>query len=298
MAKAGTPNGESKQMKTKPVEKLNLTVEVVELTPDRAREYLEANVNYQRGLSRTRVEKMAEEIIAGNWMFTGQPIIINEHGEMIDGQHRCAAVILADVPIDVLVVEGVEGVAFQAIDTGKNRSGADVLKIAGYKNVTLSAAIIRCIISYQRKGEFHAAKHTQISPMQTLEFMRLNEQTFVPLVTWYTSRIKEMRILSIGSALPALHWLATQEKVPATLIDEFVEKLLFGDNLKKADPVYQFREALIYSQSHPSHRILLRNKTARLIKTWNAFRKGEAGQGLTNWNALREDYPEIVFKVR
>ena len=257
---------------------------------------MESNVGYQRNLARSRVELYASENISGNWQLTGQPIIFNQHGEMIDGQHRCAAVIMAEHSIDSLVVEGIEAEAYSALDQGKQRGAADVLKIAGYSNVTLTAAVARCIINYQASKELHGKK-TAVSSMRVLAFVKKNDHTLSHIVSFFTGLNPYTRVLQLGSSLPALQWILANGRVPQGLIDEFIDKMLYGENLKRADPIYQLREALIYSSQHPTHRMQLRTKDARLIKTWNAFRLNDAGPQVTRWNPVTDDYPEIAFKA-
>jgi hypothetical protein len=50
---------------------------------------------------------------------------------LVDGQHRLAAIIEADLPIEVTVFTDVGAGTFDVLDTGKRRNAADVLAIEG-----------------------------------------------------------------------------------------------------------------------------------------------------------------------
>jgi hypothetical protein len=56
---------------------------------------------------------------------------------MVDGQHRLAAIIEADVPVDITVFTEVPDGAFDVLDTGKRRNAADVLAIEGEKSAVM-----------------------------------------------------------------------------------------------------------------------------------------------------------------
>jgi hypothetical protein len=111
------------------------------LTPALAQALLNKNPN-NRSLSIARAKVLAASIARGEWMANGESIIVDADGNLLDGQHRCLAVILADQPISTLLVEGVDSAAFATIDLGKQRSSSDLLAISGEaQSHDLSSAI-------------------------------------------------------------------------------------------------------------------------------------------------------------
>ena len=64
-------------------------------------------------------------------MVTHQGIAFDVNGVLVDGQHRLAAVIEADVPVELTVFTEVGEGTFDVLDTGKRRTAADVLAIEG-----------------------------------------------------------------------------------------------------------------------------------------------------------------------
>jgi hypothetical protein len=121
------------------------------ITPERARKMLdrtEALGFTQRSLVKMRVERLAHAIVTGQWMVTHQGIALGPDGAVLDGQHRLAAIVLADQAVDVLVVRETSEEAFAVLDTGVARTTADTLKIAGYHDQNHVAAIARGTLAY------------------------------------------------------------------------------------------------------------------------------------------------------
>lgn len=71
---------------------------VQKITPKRAAEMLEANAS-NRPLSKTTVRAFAEAMRRGDWLVTHQGIAFDTAGVLVDGQHRVAAIVEADLPV-------------------------------------------------------------------------------------------------------------------------------------------------------------------------------------------------------
>lgn len=106
-------------------------LELATLTPERAQDLLDNYNNRNRKISNSEVLKIARDMSDGLWLFTGEPIIIGEDGNMQDGQHRCQGVIDSGISVPVLIVYNISTQAMAAIDQGKNRTVVDILKTSG-----------------------------------------------------------------------------------------------------------------------------------------------------------------------
>jgi hypothetical protein len=82
-------------------------------------------------------------MMADEWMLTGDTIKFSDAGLLRDGQNRLRACQRAGVPFRTHIVFGIEDEAFDRLDQGKNRNGADVLSIAGYQYVTALSGAVR-----------------------------------------------------------------------------------------------------------------------------------------------------------
>jgi len=110
-----------------------ITTIVETITPQLAQDYLGCNKR-NRTLNKNHVINLTRQIEQGLWIFDGNPIRFSENGNLLDGQHRLEACVKANIPIQTLVVRGLPEESFQNIDTGKGRSGGDILSIDGCPN--------------------------------------------------------------------------------------------------------------------------------------------------------------------
>ena len=108
-----------------------IQTEIVTLTPKMAHQLLTTNVN-NRKLRIREVERYARDILAGNWKLTGEAIQVDWHGNLINGQHRCNAVIMANKPIEVLLITGLDPETQSVIDVAVKRTAVDALRWAGF----------------------------------------------------------------------------------------------------------------------------------------------------------------------
>lgn len=115
------------------------------ITPQKAQQLLDNNYAKQRPIG-SRVNTYAADMRGGRWNSDiCAPLIISDKGELLDGQHRCMAVIKAGVPVEMWVQLGVPEDAFKYIDNGKSRTAANVLHV---KNSTAVAALGRIVTAY------------------------------------------------------------------------------------------------------------------------------------------------------
>lgn len=122
------------------------------LTPELAAKLLEGNVA-NRPMGKRYMQSLARAMQRGEWEFNGDAIRVARNGRLIDGQHRCAAVIESRVAIEVLLVTGLDEQVFKTIDRGRGRTTSDAMAIQGEKNARTLAAVARVLYTYQRAGD-------------------------------------------------------------------------------------------------------------------------------------------------
>lgn len=127
-----------------PKTETNIRSKVVRITPEFARGALESLNNSNRPMSKGLAKLYANEMLRGKWRCNGEPLIFSEEMDttehLISGQHRLMGLVLAQQAIelgeiwpdaqlewDTVVVQGVDHSTADTVDTGKNRSHADVL---------------------------------------------------------------------------------------------------------------------------------------------------------------------------
>lgn len=104
---------------------LNFRTETITLTPELAQHFLNNRYKKQRKIQIAKSEQMARDIKSGRWVnsfHSIEPIILTSKGELMNGQHRCLAVILAGMPIQIDVMYDVPEEMFSFIDGGTART--------------------------------------------------------------------------------------------------------------------------------------------------------------------------------
>jgi hypothetical protein len=265
---------------------------VQRITPAKAEEWLAANTT-NRPLSRSTVRGFAEAMGRGDWLVTHQGVAFDSDGVLVDGQHRLAAVIEADVPVEMTVFSEVEPNTFDVLDTGKRRNAADVLAIEGEKSTIMLAAMVRTVWLYRNRPEASwsggAAGVTNHQIVQALE-ANPKIRDFVPVgerIAAETGMIK--------SAAGAASYLVEQANKRAGLQDWY-EGIIDGAGLGKSDPRLMFRRTM-FSMARKQAGVVQRRRDTRehlalYVKAFNAWATGEALPSLRF--AAREPVPTIA----
>lgn len=251
---------------------------VMPLTPVIAQSFLCRNRS-NRPLTDSYVQSYTERIRRGEWVLEWTPIIFDENDYLIQGQHRCSAVIRAGIPIEVWVIKGPPSTIFTVLDTGKMRSGSDTLAISGFDNYTVLAAAARVLSNLAAGTQSFSGK---FSNDQLLTVLKNNP--LLPDSIPFARQCKAVISMGLGVAL---HFLFKQQDGPAA--DLFFSSLGSGDNLSRDDPVLTLRNKLMTQGKHKMPQPMV---AALTIKAWNATRRGHRVQ-ILKW-LDEESMPEII----
>lgn len=247
-----------------------MKTEIVNITPELAKSYLERNIK-NRVLTKSQVDYFAKQMKNGQWMLTGQGISFDINGNLIDGQHRLSAIIKANTSIKMLVIFGLNPNSFKVYDTGRKRNGGDSLSILGVENSRNISSMI---------SQYHSLK----SNWQTGERSQVEQKlTNTDIVNYYYEcpsfwdkihkesyrcycKLRILKCSVIGSV--AAYLIKDKGHSFDYVIDFF--KMIVGINQPTNITIELFRNSLLKS-------LLSKNKTtasykrALLIKTWNAY---------------------------
>ena len=125
----------------------DLSVELVLVTPEVAKNYLRFN-NKNRKASTDHVLFLSKEMSSGRFLENGESIVFDKKGWLKDGQHRLISIVETGKSYYITIVRGVDDMAMA---TGKNRSAADVLTLNGYKFANSTASLIKMIERYEKR---------------------------------------------------------------------------------------------------------------------------------------------------
>lgn len=135
-----------------------ISFEIVIMTPGRAAQILEGNVDNRR-IRKGAVDNLAKAIKRDEWKLSHQAIAISEDGRLLDGQHRLLAIKQAGVPVPVTLATQADEQTFDVLDQGVKRTMQDI--IGGNRQVLQVSSILSRMLynendnSMQRAEELH-----------------------------------------------------------------------------------------------------------------------------------------------
>ena len=217
----------------------------MEVDPATAARWLENNFR-NRALKEDVVLAYARDMKNGVWVPTHQGVAFNDRDELIDGQHRLKAIILAGVTVRMMVtfglpsaIPGKEMTTMDAVDRGKTRSVADQLTIQhGIKNASITASVCASLAAI-----CCTERTRRLSVGETLDIYR----TFESSITWVIiHRSREHGFRCAGVLAAFAFALPTEEGFfgGATPIAQMYDRLLSGAKLPDGSPIKLLRAFL------------------------------------------------------
>jgi hypothetical protein len=261
------------------------------ITPSRAKELLEANINNRR-VKIEVVNRYAQDILAGRWKEdTGEVIKISKSGIILDGQHRLYAITKANTAIFLHIVYGVNESVSDVLDTGSTRNAADVFKLNGIVNDGAIPGIIQFYnkVKNERFGSGH--KDTNLSNAEILSKYYENEalwqEVFRKSQCWYNAFAKILTKSIIGG------FYCRIREINPELAEQFMNELCTGINTSN-DTIRLLKDKLIKDKIS-NKKLSTTLKIIFIIKTWNCFIQGIELKRLS-FDYENESYPKISGK--
>lgn len=261
------------------------------ITPSRAKELLEANINNRRVKAEV-VNRYAQDILAGRWKEdTGEVIKVSKSGIILDGQHRLYAIAKANTPIFLHIAYGVDDSVSDVLDTGSVRNASDVFKLNGIVNDGAIPGIIQFyyMVKTERFGSGH--KDTRLSNAEILSKYYENEamwqEVFRKSQCWYIAFAKILSRSLIGG------FYCRFREIDPELAEQFMNELCTGINVSN-DTTRVLKNKLIQDKMS-NKKISSTIKNIFIIKTWNCFIQGTELKRLS-FDYENESYPKILGK--
>lgn len=253
------------------IESRKMASVVIELTPEIA-QYLLGRNHSNRPLNKNTVDQYVRDIKKGDFVLTGESIKISSTGKLIDGQHRCTAVVDSKTKIPTVLIVGLEEDVFDKIDTGRTRAAADVLHIKGFDNPIRLSALVKFIINFKRGSYHQAARNyskggTKVTNSMVLAYANTNKTSLVD--SYYYGYNKDNKIIN-GTQLAGLHYIF--KSINREDANNFCKSLADGLNLTKDSPIYHLRKKLI-DDARAKRKMDIYERIAYVCKAWNYYRK-------------------------
>lgn len=238
--------------------------EVKTVTPQLAEIILQNNPD-NRSIRASKFMQLVSDMRNGRWTMNGEPVIIAKTGELNDGQHRLKAVVEAGVSVPILFVFGVERDTRTTVDQGANRSASDYLGMTGVVNASVTAAIARMLISYERANRTMLGSTNRVTAAEVLE--RVKTDITIGASAVYANRYARlMHHICAGSVIGFCHNILLSKNVTEGLA--FMEQLCRGEGLTREDPAFRAREKLINIGKSSTA-----TKVEIILRAWNAYRQ-------------------------
>lgn len=265
------------------------------ITPEMAKEWLNHNPR-NRDLRPTHVEKLARDILLGEWEYNGDPIRFDKDGNLIDGQHRLLAIVATGIPVDSDVIEGMPTSVQERVDTNRwGRTLKDVLKLRGESNATTLAAALNLIFRWQAGAVRPKAEN---NPSHGQAIALLEKHPEIRDAVAHGSRLHSLGV-RMSTATIAACWYVFS-KINDEDCRDFWNAVgtgfyIDGTAASVTSGPYRLQRYLT-AEMRGKHRVEQVVKHAVTIKAWNAYRRGADIQ-LLGWKqggSKREQFPEAV----
>lgn len=132
-----------------------METKILKVTPVIASNWLQKSNTKNRPLNQDRVDYYADQMKKGLWKLIGQGISFDENMNIIDGQHRLAAIVKSNTSQEFLIVFGVPYEYFTVYDDMKVRGLTDVFNIEfDTKNYVVKSVIVSKYLMFSKNQKF------------------------------------------------------------------------------------------------------------------------------------------------
>lgn len=265
---------------------------VQSISPAKAAELLEANTS-NRPLSRSIVQSFSEAMRRGDWKVTHQGIAVDTNGALVDGQHRLAAIIEADMPVEMTVFTDVPADTFDVLDTGKKRNAADVLAIEGEHSTLQLASMVRTVWLYDNRPDLSwSGGAAAVTNHQILETLAANPRIRDHVVL---GEQLSQEVGMIKSAAGAASFLVSRVNTSKKL-QMWFDGVIDGAGLNRADARLKFRNLMLNMARRQAGEVRRRRDTREhvglYLTAFNAWAGKEAVSRLQY--SSRDPMPAIM----
>lgn len=275
-----------------------VVVEMTTITPEMAENWLETANTSNRNLRNRFVDLLTGAIQRGEWQVNGDAIKFDFNGKLLDGQHRLWAIVLADQPVETLVITGLPPETQDTMDMGVRRKLADVLAIRLNNTDAVALGAALNLLYRLKEGQVRAGRGTVPTVAQALKLYEDNLDILDGVKAAHKVRRGGVKIPP--AVLSVAHWQFThiEDDDPEQLakdVEYFFDRLADGVQLAPKSPILALRR-VAESHSHGRERPSSTWFHAVVIKAWNAFRLGKPVEmiGFKSGGSRPEAWPNPV----
>jgi len=225
------------------MKKTNLTVEMVYVTPEVAKNLLRYNTK-NRNTAENNKKFLTKEMKNGRFIENGESIVFDKNGVLLDGQHRLLSIITSGNSYFIPIVRGVEPNAMATFDTGKNRTAADILTLNGFKQGVNLSTLIILIDTYGtkklKKGSITHSRRVKLTNQQILEYCQDNYHWLIEII--HKNKLNysksKLKVLSL-SQINIISYLLGGEN-PSSKVYDFIGHLTGNSIIRDSAASYLY----------------------------------------------------------
>lgn len=247
-----------------------------QFTAAMARDVLTRNAS-NRPIDHKYVRRIADAMLAGEWVVNGDTIRIDEKNSLLDGQHRLTALTYASerrsgsapLALKFLVVRGLPRAVIGTVDINKKRSMGNTLHILrGTKNSNSVASAARLLLSLKLG---RTPGDSNFKPTAAQIFALLDEHPHLGASYPQGMALARETGLNPTVAFSFVHLISAYREA-----DPFLLGLMSGINLAPGDAriaLRRFGHNFHTHMRHPGDRVRLQLNAC--FRTWNAYLRGQ-----------------------
>jgi len=227
-----------------------MQLEFQTITPEQASDLLANHNPSNRRLDVRHATFLAQEMERGTFRpDNGDSIRIDTNGDILDGQHRLAAIVKAGRPVEMLVAKNVDRETFATIDTGKRRTVHDVVGIELARSGVLApkglATAARLLHQYESRFEIGTTDPSRGARAQAVPVDAVREVCGRPgFVDVVERSAKIARKMVVVKTAPVAVALVVCELDNKTASDVFFHRLQTLEGLSPGSPEYSVDRSL------------------------------------------------------
>lgn len=203
--------------------KIQARVEIVNVSPEMARSWLNDLWPDQRLVRSSRVEQYTEDMNEGRFRLSSDAIL-RIRGKLANGQHRLQAVIESGTTQPFIVMHSDDDQLYKIIDAGLRRTAADALKTLECS--TLLPAIARWMIAYDNgsRGISNSFLGKASSQAEIVKYCEENATMLVKAAKFVRPLYSTSSILaqSIGGAM---HVIGSRVDNSSERVEQFLREV-------------------------------------------------------------------------
>lgn len=235
---------------------------VLEICPDLAKHILETRNNNNRDVRPAKIKLFVRAMLGDpGWFLTGDTVKFGVNGELLDGQNRFRASVLANIPIRTHIVFGVDPAAFAVLDSGAGRTSGDTFKVAGVRNHGIASQATRWLMIFDNPK---MDRGISISNADLFEYYvkRVNHDLLESSIQ--RAKKTNRRTLPKGSLAAMMYLFTKRDAKTAAIFAHDLEK-----NMRSARCL---ADKIDWLKEQTGSRVKETIVTALTVRTWNSYR--------------------------